>query len=94
MTLTRTDRRSVSRDPRTQFARTVTDLLDEDFSTALVIAEISARFFGRAIRGHPDRVINVGIREQLMTGVAGGLALTGLRPYVHSYAPFVVDRAY
>lgn len=29
-----------------------------------------------------------------MTGVAGGLALTGLRPYVHSYAPFLIDRAY
>src|ERR1043165_2223785 len=38
--------------------------------------------------------ISVGIREQLMAGVAGGLALTGLRPYVHSYAPFVIDRAY
>ena len=36
----------------------------------------------------------MGIREQLMTGVAGGLALTGLRPFVHSYAPFVIDRAY
>jgi len=29
-----------------------------------------------------------------MLGVAGGLALTGLRPIVHSYATFVVDRAY
>lgn len=27
---------------------------------------------------------DLGIREQLMVGVAGGLALTGLRPFVHS----------
>ena len=36
--------------------------------------------FAPAAGRHPDRVLNVGIREQLMLGVAGGLALTGLRP--------------
>ncbi len=79
---------------RETFVATTTALLDEDPRTAVVLADISADAFAPAHRRHPDRVLNVGIREQLMTGVAGGLALTGLRPYVHSYAPFLIDRAY
>ncbi len=94
MTLTAPDHRIVSPDPRTQFARTVTDLLDEDLSTTLVLAEISARFFGRAIRRHPDRVVNVGIREQLLVNVGAGLALTGMRPVVHTFGTFLVERAF
>ncbi|HEY7272583.1 MAG TPA: transketolase [Actinoplanes sp.] len=79
---------------RDAFITTTTTLLDEDPRTALVLADISAAQFRPAMRRHPDRVINVGIREGLMAGVAGGLALTGLRPYLHSYAPFLIDRAY
>jgi transketolase len=79
---------------RDTFVKTTTALLDEDPRTALVLADISADAFGPAMRRHPDRVLNVGIREGLMAGVAGGLALTGLRPFLHSYAPFAVDRAY
>jgi transketolase len=79
---------------RDEFVRVVSELLDEDPRTAVVLADISAAAFGPAERRHPDRVLNVGIREQLMLGVAGGLALTGLRPVAHSYAPFLVERAY
>ena len=79
---------------RDTFIRTTGALLDDDPRTAVVIADISAAQFAAVARAHPDRFINVGIREQLMVSVAGGLALTGLRPYVHSYAPFLVDRAY
>ena len=64
---------SLSRDPRTQFGRTVTDLLDDDLSSALVYAEISGRFFTEAERRFPERVVNVGIREQLLVNVGAGL---------------------
>ncbi|GAA4580381.1 transketolase [Micromonospora coerulea] len=78
---------------RETFVRTATALLD-DPRTTIVLADISAAAFAPAARRYPDRVLNVGIREQLMVGVAGGLALTGQRPIVHSYAPFLVERAY
>jgi transketolase len=79
---------------RTVFADTVTGALDLDPRLAVVTADISATAFDEARARHPDRVINVGIREQAMIGVAGGLALTGMRPVVHSYTPFLVERPF
>ena len=81
-------------DMRTVFASAASSLLDEDPLTAVVLAEISADLFAKAAARHPDRVLNVGIREQLMVSVGGGLALAGLRPIVHTYAPFLVERAF
>ena len=81
-------------DMRTVFASAASSLLDEDPLAAVVLAEISADLFAKAAARHPDRVLNVGIREQLMVSVGGGLALAGLRPIVHTYAPFLVERAF
>lgn len=79
---------------RDAFVATATDILDRDPRTALVLADISAANFADAAAAHPDRVLNVGIRESLMVSVAGGLALTGMRPIAHSYAPFLTERAF
>lgn len=81
-------------DMRSVFAETASALLGEDPLTAVVLAEISADMFAKDMARYPDRVLNVGIREQLMISVAGGLALSGMRPIVHTYAPFLVERAY
>jgi len=81
---------------RSRFSRTVADLLDTDERVAIVLADIGTgllRPLGVFDR-HPLRVINVGIREQLLVSVAGGLALEGFRPIVHSYAPFLVERPF
>ena len=80
--------------PRIQFARTAADLVETDLSVALVYAEISGQFFGEVEARHPDRVVNVGIREQLLVNVGAGLALTGLRPVVHTFGSFLVERAF
>ncbi|HEY7692365.1 MAG TPA: hypothetical protein VH816_08490 [Gaiellaceae bacterium] len=74
---------------RQRFYRVAAELLDEDPRVAVVLAEIGAG----ELKAHP-RLFNVGIREQLMVGVAAGLALEGFRPFVHSYAPFLVERPF
>lgn len=79
---------------RDRFAPVVARLLDEDPRVAVVLAEIGMDGFAEARRRHPDRVINVGIREQLLVGAGAGLALTGLRPVVHTFASFLVERPF
>lgn len=79
---------------RERFISVTSHLLDEDPRLALVLAEITMDGFLPAQRRHPDRVVNVGIREQLLVGVGGGLALTGLRPVVHTFASFLVERPF
>ncbi|MGW4298228.1 transketolase family protein [Streptomyces sp. NPDC004646] len=79
---------------RDRFAPVASRLLEEDPRVAVLLAEIGKDGFSEALRAHPDRVINVGIREQLLIGAAAGLALTGLRPIVHTFASFLVERPF
>ena len=81
---------------RERFTRVTAQALDSDPRLAVVLADIGVDGFeaAGASQRHPQRVINVGIREQLMIGVAGGLAQEGMRPVVHSYAPFLVERPF
>ncbi|MFI0512178.1 transketolase family protein [Streptomyces sp. WSLK1-5] len=79
---------------RERFTTVVSRLLDEDPRVAVVLAEIGKDGFTGAALRHPDRVVNVGIREQLLVGAGAGLALTGLRPVLHTFASFLVERPF
>ncbi|WP_033374634.1 transketolase family protein [Actinopolyspora halophila] len=79
---------------RDAFVDTVDEALEHDPRVSVVLADISADRFTAAAERHPDRIVNLGIREQAMLGVAGGMALTGLRPVAHSITPFLVERPF
>lgn len=81
---------------RETFVQVVTEALNEQPRVALVLADITVQQFREsgAMARHRDRVINAGIREQLMVSMAGGMALEGMRPIVHTFAPFLLERAF
>ena len=70
-----------------QMARTRTDIvvLDGDLLSDCGIEAFKAEL--------PDRFIECGIAEQHMVSAAGGMALEGLLPVVHSFACFLSTRA-
>ncbi|WP_166345329.1 transketolase family protein [Phytoactinopolyspora limicola] len=79
---------------RHRFAAVTTELLDDVPQLAVVLADISTELFEQAASRHQSRVINVGIREQALIGSTAGLALSGLRPIAHTYAPFLIERPF
>jgi len=80
---------------RDRFYRIVPQLLAERPDAALVLAQVGLGYLDpQDTAPVRDRIINVGIREQLLIGVAGGLALAGLRPIVHTFAAFLVERPF
>lgn len=43
---------------------------------------------------YPDRFLSMGIAEQNMISMAGGLAREGFLPFIHTFAVFIYRRAY
>jgi transketolase len=61
-------------------------VLDADLAKSTLTCQFKDKF--------PDRFFDMGIAEQNMINVAGGLSLTGLIPFVTTYGVFVSGRAW
>jgi len=79
---------------RQRFAAVMSDLIRDNNNVALILADITAERFTDVLNDFPGRVINAGIREQLMIDITGGLALSGMRPFAHTFASFLIERPF
>ncbi|WP_225768977.1 transketolase family protein [Inquilinus sp. Marseille-Q2685] len=81
-------------DCRKAFAETLTELARTDRRIVAVCNDSvgSSNLTGFAAE-FPDRLVNVGIAEQAMVGVAAGLANGGFVPFVCAASPFLTGRA-
>jgi transketolase len=73
---------------RNAFAKTVTELSDVHPDLVMLAGDIGNRLFDRFKEKHPGRFFNCGVAEANMTGVAAGLAASGLRPITYTITPF------
>jgi transketolase len=73
---------------RNAFAKAVTELGDEYPELVMMAGDIGNRLFDRFKEKHPTRFYNCGVAEANMTGVASGLAASGLRPITYTITPF------
>jgi transketolase len=77
---------------RNAFADELTKLGNDDPRIVMLSGDIGNKLFDKFKAAHPTRFINCGVAEQNMTGVAAGLAMSGLRPVTYTITPFVTTR--
>ncbi|MDR1824704.1 MAG: hypothetical protein LBR27_05150 [Bifidobacteriaceae bacterium] len=81
-------------DCRVAFAETMLELAAADPRVVVVVADtVGSSNLGSFRDAYPDRLINVGIAEQDLIGVAAGLAGAGLKPFVSAAGCFLTARA-
>jgi len=79
---------------RKTFSSLLEDLVVKDNRVVTLLGDIGVFSFRNTMNNFPERVVNIGILEQSMVGIAAGLSKQGLIPFVHTIAPFLVERAF
>ena len=80
---------------RNTFSETLYECARADPSIYIVVADISpAGSMAKFQAEYPQRFINVGVAEQVMIGMAAGLALKGCQPFAYTIATFSLYRPF
>jgi transketolase len=79
---------------RRTFRDQLTLEMRENEKISLLVGDVGYGLFDSLRDEFHDRVINTGASEQLMVGMAVGMAMEGIIPVVYSITPFVLYRPF
>ena len=81
------------REVRAGFADTMMDMAAANDKIVYLAADLMGTLgMGKFEKTYPDRCINTGIAEANMAGVACGMSIAGMVPFIHSFGPFATRR--
>ncbi|MBR3438291.1 MAG: transketolase family protein, partial [Clostridia bacterium] len=71
------------------YGKAIADIMLNDPKVVAITADLAkSTKLGDVLKVCPERVINVGIAEQDMMGVAAGMAKAGMVPFVSGFSAF------
>lgn len=77
------------------FAKMIPQMVDDDPNVVYLDADLmSCIGVAKGAKTRTDRMINCGIAEGNMVGIAAGLAAVGFKPICHSFGPFASRRCF
>jgi transketolase len=77
---------------RVDFVKAVETVLANDDKALFITGDLGFNALEGIVAKYGKRFINAGVAEQGMMGLAAGTAMTGMRPWVYSIAPFATYR--
>ena len=79
---------------RRKFGKLINELAKKDNKIVLLVGDIGYGIFDDFRKNHPKKFFNMGICEQSLIGTASGMALEGLKPWVYTITPFLIERPF
>jgi|TARA_B100000780_G_C20968997_1_gene386874 transketolase len=79
---------------RRKFGKVISELAKKDDKIVLIVGDIGYGIFDDFRKEHPKKFFNFGICEQSIIGCASGMALEGLKPWVYTITPFLIERPF
>ena len=79
---------------RRVFGKVINELAFKDKKIVLIVGDIGYGIFDDFRKNHPDKFFNFGICEQSLIGAAAGMSLEGLKPWVYTITPFLIERPF
>lgn len=76
------------------FGKVMNEIIKKDRKVILCVGDIGYGIFDDVRKNYPKNFYNLGICEQSIIGVASGMALDGLKPWVYTITPFLIERPF